>query len=124
MATAATCTRGKRALMACRRSSSASHCAPRVARKASATGPRSQSWQTLRISRPRTWQAGRVPAVPCRGLVATLASPSSAPSASGIANAGMRLPTGGPVELAWLVVSVLTVKYVTARKSATPTNHA
>jgi hypothetical protein len=126
MATAATWTPGAAERARSRRSSSRTQRDPRDPRKASATGPRSHSWQTLRMSGPRTSQAGRAPASPWSGLVATLASPSSVPSASGTAKAGSFWPTGGPVELASSSAPVVSVLIsTTARKSTstTPMNH-
>src|SRR5256714_6043449 len=98
IATAATWTPGKARRTASRWSSSFSHFAPRVARNARATGPRSNSWQTLRIAGPRTWQAGRFAGPARLGPVATVGAPVTPPSAGGAAHGGPRTPTLGPVQ--------------------------
>ena len=80
-----------------------------MARKASTTGPRSASSQTLRISGPRTVHAGRAPSGPLSGRVAMLASASEPLPASGIANGGSRVPASSPREPTLSVRSVLSV---------------
>ena len=66
--------------------------------KASATGPRSASWQLLRICGPRSEHAGRRPAGPWLARLAMSASPLSVPAASGAANGGRESPTLNPRE--------------------------